>query len=76
MKQAMLFFFGSPKRVLCTGLGGLVAWALADPESVRDMLATGWNNFWIAFGPLFQQLIAIAIIGGIAYYMVKGLFKK
>ena len=75
MNQTLRFMFGSPQRVIVTAIIGFILWGMVDPNSIRCLVATCWNNFWMAFGPLIQELLKLLIVGGVIWLFVKGLFK-
>lgn len=76
MRQILRYLFGTAQRARNTAIVGMVLWAMIDPQSVRHLVAVGCHNFWTAFGPLFQQLLQLLIVGGVIWFLVKNLFKK
>jgi hypothetical protein len=76
MNQVLRFLLGSPQRVITTGIMGFVVWGMVNPRSVSLLIALCWNNFWEAFGPLFQILLQLFIVCGVIWLFVKSLFKK
>ncbi|MFA6459618.1 MAG: hypothetical protein WCV79_04485 [Candidatus Paceibacterota bacterium] len=76
LNTTICFLFGSPQRVIVTAVIGFILWGVVDPESVRYLTVTCWNNFWKAFGPLLQQLLQLLIVGGVIWFFVKNLFSK
>ena len=70
------WMFGTPKRLGVTAIVAIAIWSMVDPIAVRSLIATSWNNFWTAFGPLFNQLLQLLIMGGVIWLFIRGLFKK
>lgn len=76
MDNVLMFLFGSVRRALSTCLVILAIFGILNPEAANEAVATAWNNFWIAFGPVLGKLLELSIAGGFFYFILRGLFKS
>ena len=76
MDNVLMFFFGSVRRALSTCLVIIVIFGILNPEAANEAVATAWNNFWTAFGPVIQKLLELVIVVGLCYAFIKGLLKS
>ncbi|MDD5318920.1 MAG: hypothetical protein PHF79_03880 [Candidatus Pacebacteria bacterium] len=76
MNRYLRFLLGSPQRAIVTLLVSFGIFGMIAPQTAGSIVAEGWNNFWIAFKPLFQQLLQLAIVVGGICLIVRGVFKK
>jgi hypothetical protein len=51
-----------------------VLWGVIDPVSMKTTIALGWENFWVAFGPLIDFLIQLGVLAAIAVFLYKKTF--
>ena len=75
MDNVLMFFFGSVRRALSTCLVILVVFGILNPEAANEAVATAWNNFWTAFGPVLGKLLELAVVVGLLLYILRNLFK-
>jgi succinate dehydrogenase/fumarate reductase cytochrome b subunit len=76
MNPVLRFLFGSARRALITAIVILAVFGMSNPDAAGALVATAWNNFWTAFGPLIQKLIELAVVIALCYYFITGLCKS
>lgn len=76
MDNVLMFFFGSVRRALSTCLVILAIFGILNPEAANEAVATAWNNFWTAFGPVLGALLKLFVVGGVIVMVMKSWWNK